>query len=267
MKRFITLLLLLVAVLSTSAQQRTNNAPTSKKARTPRIDRNINSNPFVLKGESMIGLTASYGTLASEDSDLALIIDNINLNGTIFTIKPYYAYTYRDNHAIGVRLGYNYSDGKIDSAGLNLGESNDINMTISNMAYNNSSYSAAIFHRSYMSLDKKGHFGLFAEWELSGTMGRSEFGYEADGKNNVGISDSYHIALSFAPGLAIYIFPNVCASVSVGLGGLQYKHIRQMDAEFNYTGKRDFSKLQFGLNLAQINLGVNIHLWNKKKHK
>ena len=72
------------------------------------------------------------------------------------------------------------------------------------------------------------------------------------------------MALSFAPGLAVYIFPNVCASVSFGMGGLQYKHIKQMDGEGNFTGKRDFSNLRFGLNLAQINIGVNVHLWSKK---
>ena len=74
----------------------------------------------------MIGLTASYGTINSEDSDLALIIDYINLSGSMFSIKPHYGYFYRDNHAIGVRLGYSYANGKLDNMGLNLGEAADI---------------------------------------------------------------------------------------------------------------------------------------------
>jgi hypothetical protein len=38
-----------------------------------------------------------------------------------------------------------------------------------------------------------------------------------------------------------------------------------MDGEGNYTGKRNFSKLRFRLNIADINVGMTIHLWNKKK--
>lgn len=234
---------------------------------TPRIDRSINKDMFVFKGESMVGITVSYGTINSEDSDLGLIIDNINLNGSSFSLKPFYGYTYSDNNAIGVRLGYTYAEGVLDNAGVNLGEANDVSLSISNMAYSNRAYSMAVFHRSYMPLDKKSRFGLFAEWELSGSFSRSQFDYKSGESIKSGISDNYRVKVSFAPGVAMYVFPNVCACVSFGLGGFQYKHIRQMDGEHNYTGERDFSKLKFGLNLADINIGVTIHLWNKKKDK
>ena len=39
--------------------------PTSR-----RIDREINKNKFVYRGETMLGLTASYGTITSEDADM-----------------------------------------------------------------------------------------------------------------------------------------------------------------------------------------------------
>lgn len=232
-----------------------------------RIDRSINKDKFVFKGESMAGITVSYGTINSEDSDLGLIIDNINLNGSSFSLKPFYGYTYSDNNAIGVRLGYTYTEGVLDNAGVNLGAANDVNLSISNMGYSNRAYSMAVFHRSYMPLDKKSRFGLFAEWEFSGSFSRSQFDYKSGESVKSGISDNYKVKIGFAPGVAMYVFPNVCACVSFGLGGFQYKHIRQTDAEHNYTGERDFSKLQFGLNLADINIGVTIHLWNKKKDK
>jgi hypothetical protein len=98
-------------------------------------------------------------------------------------------------------------------------------------------------------------------------MGRSAFSYMSGETTTKSVSENYRLKLSFAPGLAVYIFPNVCASVSFGLGGLQYKHIRQYDADHNFVGKRDYSKLQFGLNLAEINIGVNVHLWSKKNNK
>lgn len=249
------------------SEPKVKSEPTAKVPRAPRIDRQINSNKFVFKGESMMGLTVSYGTVDSEDSDIGLIIDNIDLNGQMFTIKPHYGFFYRDNNAIGVRLGYSYTNGNLGNAGLNLGEANDISLSLGGLGYSSRGYTAAIYHRSYMSIDRKGRFGLFAEWELSGGFSESRFDFSSGESVTSNVAHSYNAAISFAPGVAVYIFPNVCASLSFGMGGLQYKHIKQMDAEGNFTGQRDFSKLRFGLNLAQINIGVNIHLWNKKKDK
>ena len=249
------------------SEPKVKSEPKAKVPRAPRIDRQINSNKFVFKGESMMGLTVSYGTVDSEDSDIGLIIDNIDLNGQMFTIKPHYGFFYRDNNAIGVRLGYSYTNGNLGNAGLNLGEANDISLSLGGLGYSSRGYTAAIYHRSYMSIDRKGRFGLFAEWELSGGFSESRFDFSSGESVTSNVAHSYNAAISFAPGVAVYIFPNVCASLSFGMGGLQYKHIKQMDAEGNFTGQRDFSKLRFGLNLAQINIGVNIHLWNKKKDK
>lgn len=248
-------------------EAKAKSEPKAKVPRAPRIDRQINSNKFVFKGESMMGLTVSYGTVDSEDSDIGLIIDNIDLNGQMFTIKPHYGFFYRDNNAIGVRLGYSYTNGNLGNAGLNLGEANDISLSLGGLGYSSRGYTAAIYHRSYMSIDRKGRFGLFAEWELSGGFSESRFDFSSGESVTSNVAHSYNAAISFAPGVAVYIFPNVCASLSFGMGGLQYKHIKQMDAEGNFTGQRDFSKLRFGLNLVQINIGVNIHLWNKKKDK
>ena len=254
-----------VAESNDSAISATNGDSLKKMSRKPRFDREINKNKFVFKGEWMMGLTASYGTLTTEDTNIGLIFDNLKLNGSIISIKPFFGYFFSDNHCIGLRLGYSYASGGLGNAAINLGAANDVNITIGNMEYKNNSYAFGLYLRSYMSLDRRGRFGLFSEWELSGSVGRSEFAYKSGEAWNRGISDVYKCKLSFNPGIAIYIFPNVCASVSFGLGGLQYTHTRQMDGEGNYTGKRNFSKLRFRLNIADINVGMTIHLWNKKK--
>lgn len=267
MKKFLAILLLLCATNRVWAQATTETTEGEQKSRTVKIDRGINNNVFVFKGESMVGLTVSYGTIDSEDSNIALLLDQINLSGQVFNIKPHYGFFYNDNNAVGVRLGYSYANGALDNASLNLGEAADIDLSIGNIAYRNQGFSAAVYHRSYMSIDRKGRFGLFAEWELAGKFARSKTGASAAESTYSSIADNYRLSLNFAPGFAVYIFPNVCASVSFGLGGLQYNHIRQMDGEMNFVGKRDFSKLRFGLNLTEINIGVNVHLWSKKKDK
>ena len=78
-------------------------------------------------------------------------------------------------------------------------------------------------------------------------------------------SDNLKLELGFSPGVAIYIFPSVCATVSIGLGGVKYTSIKQFDEVGNQIGSRQASKMQFRLNIADINFGMTLHLWNKKK--
>ena len=162
-----------------------------------RIDREINKLKFAYKGEVMMGLTASYVDLSSDE------------------------------------------------------------------------YSFGIFHRSYAGLDPKGRFGLFAEFELALSTGHSSFAYDPDhnegGAPNRTYNDKTQVKLAFNPGAAVYIFPNVCATISFGLGGIQYTSITQKDADGNKIGSRKASNMRFRLNIAAINFGMTIHLWDKKK--
>ena len=236
-----------------------------------RIDRAIDKSAFAYKNEWMCGVTASYATLSSDDSDIALVVENLQFGGRIVSVKPFFGYFYRDNLAIGARFGYNRTAANFDSANVNLGNFiNGIEFSTDGIAlgYLSNAYSFALFHRAYVPLDRRGRFGVFGELELVGSYGRSQFDFMYNNELSTSISDNYKVKFNFNPGVAAYIFPNVCATVSFGLGGLQYNHIKQYDAEMNPTGgTRDFSKLRFRLNIAEINIGVTVHLWSKKNDK
>ena len=213
-----------------------------------------------------MGLTASYGTLSSDDTDILLILDNINADGTAATVKPFIGYFYRDNSCLGVRFGYNYMSGTLDKGAIfDLGENNDVSLNIPYLDFNSNNYSFGIFHRSYAGLDPKGRFGLFAEFELSVSKGSSRFAYESEGKVKQTYSDNTQLKLAFNPGAAVYIFPNVCATLSFGLGGIQYTSVTQKDELGNKIGTREASKMKFKLNILAINIGMTIHMWDKKK--
>lgn len=263
MMRKLLLFSLLLATLGTlSAQEQTRFLPQSR-----RMDRGINTpgSVFGYRGESIMGVTASYGTISAEDADILVYLADINLDGAMTTIKPYYGYFYRDNRLIGIRLGYQYVDGDLGNLDLDLGEQNDIELNISGMEMSNSSYSVGIFHRAYVALDRRGQFGIFAEVEASALFGQSEFVNQTGETARYTKSDNMRFKLGFNPGVAVYVFPSVCATVSIGLGGLQYSTVEQFDELGNKVGTRRAAKMQFKLNLANINFGVNFHLWNKKK--
>lgn len=233
-----------------------------------RIDREINKLKFAYKGEVMMGLTASYGTMSSDDSDILLILDGIDADGTVATVKPFIGYFYRDNNCLGVRFGYRHMDGKLDAARYDFGESNDASGSIPKVDFNSDNYSFGLFHRSYAGLDPKGRFGLFAEFELSLSTGSSKLSYQPDTSSDrmkTTYSDNTQVKLAFNPGAAVYIFPNVCATISFGLGGIQYTSVTQKDGDGNKIGTREASNMRFRLNIAAINFGMTIHMWDKKK--
>ena len=281
-KIFILLLSVLVASIVTiyDAEAQSllfgrDSVRASKHPRSPfrinRIDRGIDTNAFAYKGEWICGVSASYGTLSTDDSDIALVVENLELGGSIVTVEPYFGYFYRNNLAIGARFGYTHMAGHFDNANVNLSNFiSGIEFSTAGVAlgYLSNAYSFAVFHRAYVPLDKRGRFGVFGELELEGSYGRSKFSFMFNDEWHRSVSDTYKVRFNFNPGVAAYIFPNVCATVSFGLGGLQYNHIKQFDANMNPTGgTRDFSKLRFRLNLAEINIGVTVHLWSKKNEQ
>lgn len=234
--------------------------PTSR-----RIDREINKNRFVFKGETMCGLTVSYGTLSTEDADMFPFFENIDLSGNITTVNPFVGYFYRDNRCIGVRFGYTHISGKLNSLGINLGEQNDIAIEIPWIDLTNDLFSFGLFHRTYVPIDEKGRFAVFGEIELSFSTGENTFAYQAGKGSKQTSSDNTTVKAWLNPGVAVYAFPNVCATLSFGLGGFKYTHIKQYDEQGAAVGSRDFSKMNFRLNIADIRIGVTVHLWNKKK--
>ena len=279
MKKIFILLAALFAVSTTQEVQAQSilfgsKSDTTYVVRNPggliqinRVNREIDKNVFAYKGEWECGIAASYGTLSADDSDIALVVENLKLGGSIISVKPFVGYLYRDNLAIGARFGYTRMAGHFDNANINLSNFiNGVEFSTEGIGldYLSNAYSFSIFHRAYVPLDSRGRFGVFGELELAGSFGRSHFGFMYNNEWNTSVSDIYKVAFNFNPGIAAYVFPNVCASVSFGLGGLQYNHIKQYDGNMVPTGgTRNYSKLRYRLNIAEINIGVTVHLWGK----
>ena len=240
---------------------KTNFLPTSR-----RIDRQIDRNKFVFKGEVMLGLTASHGRLNVEDSDLMLLLDNIDLGLNSTTVKPFLAYAYRDNRAVGMRFGYEYLRGDLGNVALNLGSAADISFALGGVGLKSENYAWSIFHRNYIGLDRRGIIGAILESEvLVKTGSTSIFTTDAEGLPTSSTSRNFAAKINFNPGLAVYVFPEVCVTVTVGIGGLYYNNVRIMDETDRVVGRRDRTGLQFKFNIADIQIGVVAHLWNKKK--
>lgn len=225
-----------------------------------RIDRGINDICYAYRGEMAIGFAASYGTLTSEDTDIMLLLDGIDLSGSMFTLNPSFGYFIRDNMCLGVSFGYTRMQGTLGNVSLNLGSANDISMSLSGVGFKSRMTTMGAFMRSYAGVDPKGHFGLFGELELTFRMGGSVFSYAPEGEAKSTENGNMQLRVAFNSGVAVYIFPNVCCTLSFGLGGFQFNRVDQKDASGNVTGTRRASKMRLRLNIADIRIGLNFHL-------
>ena len=213
----------------------------------------------------MAGITASYGTLTTENSKIFSIINNINASGNITSVKPFVGYFYKNNRCLGLRFAYTSINGGIDSALIDLGPSNDMTFKVPYAHVLNNQYSCGIFHRSYAGLDARGRVGLFAEIEMLATSGNSIYEFAMGDTKSISRSKSLNVGLFFNPGVAVYVLPNICTSLSFGLGGIDYGLTNILDDSGNIVGRREESKLSLKFNLTAINIGVTLHLWDKNK--
>ena len=233
---------------------------------TRRIDRNIDRNKFVYKNEWMLGLAASYGKLDVADSELMLLVDDINFGVRRAVVMPYIAYAYSDNRSVGVRVGYELLQGDLGNISLDLGSGADLSFSLADIGVKNENFLWSIFHRNYIGLDRRGIVGAILETELMVKTGTTSMYTGSGDARNYSESKNFAAKLNFNPGLAVYVFPQVCVTVTVGIGGLAYNNIRQYNAAGVMTGRRDHSALKFKLNIADIQIGVVAHLWNKKNN-
>ncbi len=215
---------------------------------------------FIDKGDIAMGLSASYGTLTTDNSSMFYLLSGVDVALSYGSINPFAGYFYRDNRFVGVRLGYSTMGGTLDSGTLDFGETNDLELDIPYVDFQSSSFNYSILHRNYLALDRKGAFGLYAETELMASDGRSTSRFESGGVEQSINNRSFQLKLNFNPGIVVFVLDNVSTNVSFGMGGLGYTRITQRDEEGNESGSRVTSQMRFKFNITDINFGITVHL-------
>lgn len=221
------------------------------------FDRGLTNYLYIPQKEWICGLTASYTGYNSEDSDIALIIKDFNFTGSIFGIHPFVGYFFKDNNCIGIKLGYSKTSADLGNFELDIMD--DMDISLSNLSYSASYYSAGLFYRTYVGLTPRGQFGVFNEVSLTFTSGTSLFAKGSDDSRKETKTLSTEIALGLNPGLSVFIFDNISANVSVGVLGLKYKHNKQYTDNVE-TGSYKSSGANFKINILNINIGITVHI-------
>lgn len=222
-----------------------------------RYDRGLFNYLFLPKGRWGFGLTASYGEISTDNLEIFDLLNDIDLGGHIFSIKPFIEYTIRNNISVGLRFGYTSGKGNVDSFKVDVDE--DMNFNLHDIMYRNESYTAAVLFRQYIGIARRGRFGVFNEVELAFSSGNSDFQRPYAGELRTTHTTYMKAGLNFSPGVSVFMMKNVAFNLSFGVFGFYLKNERQMENGIE-IGNRTTSGANFRFNLFNINFGIAVHV-------
>lgn len=222
-----------------------------------RYDRGLSNYLFIPKGQWAFGLTASYGELSTDNTEIFGLLTDIDMGIHAFSIKPYMMYFIKNNLSVGLRFGYTSMKGRIDSFGVDIDE--DMNFNLHDIMYRNESYTAAMILRQYIGISRKGRFGVFNEIELAFSSGNSDFQRPFGGEPRTTHTTNMKLGLNFSPGVTVMVMKNVSCNVSFGVFGFYLQNEKQMEDGVD-TGNRVTSGANFRFNIFNINFGLGIHI-------
>lgn len=223
--------------------------------RLGRYDRKLYNWLIYPKGLWHLGLTANYGELSTKDNEFLSLIQDVDLKGKIYSIKPSVSYFLRNNLCVGVRLAFTKGEMGINSFKVDIDE--DMSFDLHDIKYSSDSYSAAIFIQQYFGLSRRGRFAVFNEAELSIGTGNSHFIRPFDGKIRETRTKTQSFNINYSPGVSILMMKNAAFNLSFGIFGFHLKDEKQWE-NGEESGSRLTSGINFRFNLFNINFGVSI---------
>ena len=205
------------------------------------------------KGEWQCGITVMYADFSSDNSEYMMLLQGVDANASMLRLAPQAAYTFKNNHAFGVKFQYTNFSGMVDTATADL--LGNFSMTLEDINASSRAWGASIFQRTYWGLDKRGRVGLFWDYILGYTRKTTRF-FAGDSSSAYTMTQKAH--LGFAPGLVYFPMNNVSIQASICLADLSYNYVQAYEGG-EVTGTRHAWKAQASINVLDLNFGLTIH--------
>lgn len=270
MKKLLTVFLFAAFLLPAGASDKKKDRKDGVKEphEVHEFDRGItmSTSTFIPKGTFGTGLTFSYNTMnlgqAENDPGYSLLSLITGIKGDMYSfgIAPNVSYFLLDNLAVGVRFDYDRTSLDVGNIGLSLGDM--LSLQISDYHYLSQGYTGSLTCRYYIPFGDSKRFAMFAEGRLTGGYGQSVL-YQMDQGDKFGTyQQSMKFSLDVVPGLTAFVTNNVALEVSIGVLGVNYKHVKQITNQVE-TSIMHNSGANFKLNLFSIGMGISIYLPTK----
>ncbi len=220
-----------------------------------RYDRKLYNWLIYPKGQWHLSLSANYGDISTEDTEILSLMKEIDINGKIYSIKPSISYFFKSNLCAGIRLAFTKGELGIDSFKVDIDE--DMNFNLHDIKYSSDSYAAAVFIQQYFGLSRRGRFAVYNEVELALGMGNKHFARPFDGVMKDTRTKTQSLNINYSPGVSIMIMKNAAFNLSFGIFGFRLQNEKQWE-NGKEAGNRLTSGINFRFNIFNINFGVSI---------
>ena len=204
------------------------------------------------KGGWQCGLAVMYADFNSENMDYMMVLQGVSARASLIRLAPEAAYTFKDNHAVGMRFQYTKASGMVD--GLTADLLGNMELAVGNIVASTLSMGASVFQRSYIGIDKRGRFGIFWDYVLGYTRSKTQV---LGDTGTYSLKEKGHIA--FAQGVVYFPMNNVSIQACISLAEVSYNKVTAYEAGL-VSGTREAWKAQASLNILNLNFGLTIHL-------
>ena len=215
-------------------------------------DRGIKTSTFMPKGAKVAGISFNYFKIDADDYDF-LILDGIDAKGYTFSVSPNFAYTIKNDIAIGVKGSFRRSYANIGNMDVSLGD--DMSFAMDHWRTVSNSFRGTVFLRTYMSLFGSKVVGFYNDLELSYTYGRSKTlnhtGDDLDGAFQI----SHGLRIGARPGLAVFVRNNLAVDVNLDVAGLSFNWKEQTR---NQVEKGTYFKSSANVQINILSIGIGI---------
>ncbi len=241
--------------------------PRNEKGPVEPFDRGIGTSSvvFVPKGTVYTGVNFSYNTFdlgqGDGDSGYSMIFDLVNgLKGNMYTfgLAPQFSYFVGNNLSVGFRFDYDRSSVDLDNAALSIGEGMGFNVsdyhTLQHM------FSGSLTLRYYMSIADSKRFAIFTEVRATESYGQSKT-WKVEGDEKYGTYQNIvKGALTFVPGICVFVQDNVAFEVAIGVLGVDYIRREQIRNQVE-TSVMQKSGANFKINPLSIEIGTSFYFY------
>lgn len=220
------------------------------------FSRNIEQISFIPKGQWITGVSVSYSQ-SDQDNYQFLVIENLSGDTFTFKVSPMLMFAFKDNLAVGGRLGYSRQRTRLDAADIVLDSETEYN--VDNLYSISHSYYGMAAFRQYLSLGSNTRFGLFNEVQLQVGGGQSKI-CSGSGDSLTGTYErNLDLNIGIAPGLIVFLNNYSALEVNVGVLGFDYRKTKSVTDQI-YHSNRSTSSANFRVNLFSITFGVAFYL-------
>lgn len=251
------ILLLAIAVTALAPDLRAQEQPPAQPTDSiPHFSRGLEMTQFIPKGQWIAGASVSYSQ-SNQDHYQFLIIENISGDTYSFKVSPMVFYSFKDNLAIGGRVGYQRQRTKLDQASIVI--DSESSYDLDHLYSISHQYFATAAFRNYISIGQSKRFGFFNEVQLEFGGGQSKL-VNGTGNDLTGTYErSFSIDLGLTPGIIMFLSNYSAIEVSIGVLGFGFNHTKSVSDQI-YVAHRTTKSANFKINLFSVQFGVAFYL-------